>query len=1041
MRHKKYLFAAASALSLSLLLFVLEAGAQCPGPTQRTALLNLQRANVEEGTRAGQIALTDTCGNQRYAQYVEINLDTIGYTPTTTGNTLNLSEFVFDPTGALWYIDWQGNGVQFAAGGGECDQDWLEIGPASCPDNINDSIYTYKYAAVGARYVWPGATFLVNDSTNLDGALMVVQGDRQVKIALYDITNESFGMIHQNSNTTSVLVQQDGSFLVSTASGAPDSVTLEVSHFSVNTVDSTIQMYQYPNTRRDTQAVANFLYTDDFGVVRSQSVDSLPYPAPVNIYNSNGVINQERIISLGTGIGSLEIYKNKPGAGLSTLYIGDTVVYANAGGSGFSSIYECIPRWVNFAAYAGSWESRGFITAYSAELYSGKTSKNSQVYVDTIGVKIKTQNTFGTAGQVLRNVGGYAQWQDTTAAGASVNIYNSNGTISTNRTATLADTILWDIGTSAAAFQIEGINNSAFRVSDNAVNIESGGAALNLGSGTPVAVSLALDAGTARITDNRGTKSGLEYGSAGYGAQFTDSTLVHRSYVGKMISDSLSAAPGGGDVLQNGNSFGASMLIGTNDNNTLSFETNTVTRSMVSSGASTGGAWTNTDVSANTNTVETMFNNIVNSSGTAATGFGLRHIYALESSTTDGQTAAAMDAVWSDATHASRTGDFVFSTVASGAALAELFRMGGTNYALTATASVSNTNTVADRFTIRTNSSGTAAANFGGGILFQGESTTTDNQDMGRISSYWTTATHANREAALSFQLGDAGGALAEIVKIDRASAATGAISVGSTTPVIIQNSGITPGTNYTIGNNSNLITIGGSTGGVVVSSSNTTGINIHNTFNSATATQGIVFGNATSFTQTSGIRNYLDVNYSFAPTSGTAINNGLVFSGTLNQTGGANGIVRDIYLNRTVTAVSAYRGIEIAYSNANSKGIYQTGASTTNNFVGATGFGATTTPTDKLEVTGNLALLTAGNKIKIATGSNASIGTSTLIAGTVTVSTTAVTSSSKIFLTCAVTGGTLGFLSVGTITNGTSFVINSSSVLDTSQINWFIIN
>jgi hypothetical protein len=537
MRHKKYLFAAASALSLSLLLFVLEAGAQCPGPTQRTALLNLQRANVEEGTRAGQIALTDTCGNQRYAQYVEINLDTIGYTPTTTGNTLNLSEFVFDPSGALWYIDWQGNGVQFAAGGGECDQDWLEIGPASCPDNINDSIYTYKYAAVGARYVWPGATFLVNDSTNLDGALMVVQGDRQVKIALYDITNESFGMIHQNSNTTSVLVQQNGSFLVSTASGAPDSVTLEVSHFSVNTVDSTIQMYQYPNTRRDTQDVANFLYTDDFGVVRSQSVDSLPYPAPVNIYNSDGTISVERTVNI-SNTGLLTI-----GSGVNYTFWGDTTIQTTTGSGSISSTYLCQPNTTQFyasnATVGVGLEGRVTATPYNAVVYAGKNSKNGQVYVDTNGVKIKTNNTFGTSGQVLRNVGGYAQWQDTTAAGASVNIYNSNGSITTNRTATISDTLLFDIASAAGAVQVEGLNNSAFRVSDASIHASTTGAALNLGTGSPVAMSLSLDAGTAFITDTRATKSGLEYGSAGYGAQFTDSTLVHRGYVSDMIFDSI----------------------------------------------------------------------------------------------------------------------------------------------------------------------------------------------------------------------------------------------------------------------------------------------------------------------------------------------------------------------------------------------------------------------------------------------------------------------------------------------------------------------
>lgn len=96
-----------------------------------------------------------------------------------------------------------------------------------------------------------------------------------------------------------------------------------------------------------------------------------------------------------------------------------------------------------------------------------------------------------------------------------------------------------------------------------------------------------------------------------------------------------------------------------------------------------------------------------------------------------------------------------------------------------------------------------------------------------------------------------------------------------------------------------------------------------------------------------------------------------------------------------------------------------------------------------KLQLTGNLNLEAAGNKILIATGTNASVGTATLVGGTVTVSTTAVTASSKIFLTDVTTGSltNIGTPTVGTITAGTSFVINSSNVLDTSNINWFIIN
>jgi hypothetical protein len=90
--------------------------------------------------------------------------------------------------------------------------------------------------------------------------------------------------------------------------------------------------------------------------------------------------------------------------------------------------------------------------------------------------------------------------------------------------------------------------------------------------------------------------------------------------------------------------------------------------------------------------------------------------------------------------------------------------------------------------------------------------------------------------------------------------------------------------------------------------------------------------------------------------------------------------------------------------------------------------------------VNGNINLQTAGNKLNIATGSNASVGTSgAMTAGTITINTTAVTSSSIILLTP--NGAGSGQISVGTITDGTSFVINSSDGADTRTVNWIIIN
>ena len=270
-----------------------------------------------------------------------------------------------------------------------------------------------------------------------------------------------------------------------------------------------------------------------------------------------------------------------------------------------------------------------------------------------------------------------------------------------------------------------------------------------------------------------------------------------------------------------------------------------------------------------------------------------------------------------------------------------------TTYSLTNTASVAATNTVTDRITVQTNSTGTAAAGFGGSILFQGESSTTDNRDMARIAATWTTATDASREAKVGFQLGDNAGALSEVANFNVSGSSTGQLSVGSSSAVTLQNSSLTTATSFTVGNSSSALIAGGSSGTVsMTSSANSTATIAFNLTNSSASSQsGISVGAASSYAQTSGTRNIMNFDFGFNPTSGTAINNALTFSGTYNQTGGASGITRGIYLNQTITAVADMRLIEIAANGSNTKGVYQTGSSVTNNFNGATAFGTTSAP------------------------------------------------------------------------------------------------
>ena len=74
----------------------------------------------------------------------------------------------------------------------------------------------------------------------------------------------------------------------------------------------------------------------------------------------------------------------------------------------------------------------------------------------------------------------------------------------------------------------------------------------------------------------------------------------------------------------------------------------------------------------------------------------------------------------------------------------------------------------------------------------------------------------------------------------------------------------------------------------------------------------------------TSGTFNIIQNGPNIVPTSGTMAVNGFAYTGTINQTGGANGITRGLYINPTLTAAADWRAIEV------SSGITILGAATT---------------------------------------------------------------------------------------------------------------
>jgi hypothetical protein len=98
--------------------------------------------------------------------------------------------------------------------------------------------------------------------------------------------------------------------------------------------------------------------------------------------------------------------------------------------------------------------------------------------------------------------------------------------------------------------------------------------------------------------------------------------------------------------------------------------------------------------------------------------------------------------------------------------------------------------------------------------------------------------------------------------------------------------------------------------------------------------------------------------------------------------------------------------------------------------------------PLKRLDVTGDIAVNTAGNGLYVKEGTNATMGVAVLVTGVKVVSTTKVTANSRIFLTVQVLGTVAApkAIAVTARTAGTSFTITSSDATDTSSIGWLII-
>lgn len=109
-------------------------------------------------------------------------------------------------------------------------------------------------------------------------------------------------------------------------------------------------------------------------------------------------------------------------------------------------------------------------------------------------------------------------------------------------------------------------------------------------------------------------------------------------------------------------------------------------------------------------------------------------------------------------------------------------------------------------------------------------------------------------------------------------------------------------------------------------------------------------FSASSNIQPTAGTRNIYFSSIAFTPTSGTATLTNFIVAGSINQTGGANGITRGLYVNPTITAAADWRSIE--WSNNTGWGLYGTGTGL-NYLNGGLLIGTTTNAGYKLDVNG----------------------------------------------------------------------------------------
>ena len=219
------------------------------------------------------------------------------------------------------------------------------------------------------------------------------------------------------------------------------------------------------------------------------------------------------------------------------------------------------------------------------------------------------------------------------------------------------------------------------------------------------------------------------------------------SFSGDTLKASGGGGGGSGDVLQLGNSFGATMDIGTNDNNNLRLETNGVPRLELTSGAATGGLSIQNAITTNTTTTENVVKITNTSTGTAGIGFGSNILIQGENASGTIKDQTLFKSEWTNATASSETAQLTIGTF-SGGSMYEYARFRGlfgdllignvavqaASYRATGIIPGQNFNIGNSAYTLQLSST----ANSNTAILINGSNTSTPNCTLGNVNFNYT---------------------------------------------------------------------------------------------------------------------------------------------------------------------------------------------------------------------------------------------------------------------------------------------------------------